>query len=190
MRIFYCRKWSRKWGSNRLGGPKPVLQPGGLKVGSRWSFPAFPGTTTGTVSGKHRIPEGCQRITKNLRTRYSSIQGRVLGRGVWHPFRMQFFSVPLSGGRSPLGPGTTTGYLLASLRDASYRRIFPVQPGGLEDGSRWSFPAFPGNDHRNAAWRNQRIPEGCQKMTKDLRTRYQSQRIHPGDGGLAPLRGA
>jgi hypothetical protein len=90
----------------------------------------------------------------------------------------------------PPYPRTTTGYLLASLRDASYRRIFPVQPGGLEDGSRWSFPAFPGNDHRNAAWRNQRIPEGCQKMTKDLRTRYQSQRIHPGDGGLAPLRGA
>src|SRR6266699_412885 len=41
-------------------------------------------------------------------------------RSVWHPSGMQSIHHPFTGGRSLGGLGTTTGYHLASLRDATY----------------------------------------------------------------------
>src|SRR5947207_2901152 len=44
-----------------------------------------------------------------------------------------------------------------------------TQPGGLADGSRWSFGERKGaNDHRNRSLRSQCIPEECQKVTEGM----------------------
>ena len=49
-----------------------------------------------------------------------SIAGHRPKRSIWHPSGMQSFHRAFTGGRSLGGLGTTTGYHLASLRDATH----------------------------------------------------------------------
>jgi hypothetical protein len=68
---------------------------------------------------------------------------RALQRRVWHSLPgCRTSSALLSGGRLP-HPPATSGYLLATLRvDRSRAPKLQSQPGGLADGSRWSFRAM------------------------------------------------